>query len=125
MVVLFRILEGNVGAEGGTSESRKYIATQIRIERIGLKAYLAGCKVPGYESAECNCGWSHQTAKHILMHCPTWRTLRERLLNAVGTTDYRRIISTPSGLNTAAWMIMATEFLSQFSLAQILPYGEV
>jgi hypothetical protein len=46
------------------------LATHIRIERIGLNVYLHSRNVPSTDSSRCGCGRSHQTAKHVLMHCP-------------------------------------------------------
>jgi hypothetical protein len=69
------------------------VATHIRTERIGLRSYLASRKVPGYESPECLCGFAKQTVKHILVHCPMFSELRQRMLDAVGTPDYCRLVT--------------------------------
>ncbi len=45
------------------------LATHIRTERIGLKAYLHLNKVPGHDNSACECGHISQTVKHVLIHC--------------------------------------------------------
>src|SRR5271156_5338120 len=54
----------------GLSKPMSALITQIRTEKIGLNAFLADRRVPGYTAA-CTCGWPRQTAKHILMYCRT------------------------------------------------------
>lgn len=109
----------------GLQKAESTLATQIRTERIGLNAYLASRRVPDFDSPECDCGWGHQTARHILIHCTKWVTQRTHMLSTAGTTDYRRLITTARGLKAAARMLMKTDLLKQFSLAKILLYGEV
>ena len=45
------------------------VITQIRTEKIGLGAFLHQCKVPGYETPQCDCGGGKQTASHVLAKC--------------------------------------------------------
>lgn len=101
------------------------LAMQIRTERIGLKAYLYSRNVPGYTSPECECGLGSQTARHVIMHCPNWTDLRERLAGTLRTWDYRVVIGSWEGLREAARLIMDTGLLEQFALAKTLLYGEV
>lgn len=99
------------------------MATHIRTECIGLKAYLTDRKVPGYLSAACSCGFARQTAKHILMHCPLYAERRAEMLRAVGTQDYRTLTASAKGLKEASKFMIRTNLLEQFSLADILLYG--
>lgn len=46
------------------------LLTQIRTGKIGLAAFLHRCRVPGFESLACPCGWQWETAKHIVLGCP-------------------------------------------------------
>ena len=59
------------------------------------------------------------------MFCRKWDTLRQRMLNEAGTTDYHFLIGTGKGLKTATKMLMDTGLLGQFSLAKTLLYGDV
>jgi len=96
------------------------LATHIRIERIGLNAYLHFRNVSSANSLRCDCEWSHQTVKHILMHCSNWTHLRSSMLRDVDDTDYRIIVSTTKSLKAAAKMMMKTKLLKQFRVARAL-----
>ncbi len=104
----------------GLQKAESTLATHIRTERIGLNAYLHSRNVPGTDSPRCGCGWSHQTAKHVLMHCPDWSHLRSRMLQDAGSSDYRIIVATTKGLRAVAKMMMETELLEQFRVARTL-----
>lgn len=54
------------------------VLTQIRTEKIGLRAYLFDRHVPGIDDACCECGSPRQTARHILEECRLHRSARER-----------------------------------------------
>ncbi len=56
------------------------LAMHIRIERIDLNTYLHFRNVSDMNSLRCDCKWSHQTTKHVLMHCLNWLHLQSRML---------------------------------------------
>ncbi len=60
----------------------------IRIERIDLNIYLHSRNVSDTNSLQYNCEWSHQTTKHVLMHCSNWSHLRSRMLQDVDFLNY-------------------------------------
>jgi hypothetical protein len=91
------------------------LVTQIRTEMIGLNSFLSDRKVPGYSLA-CECGWSRQDAKHVIMFCPQQKQRREELYQAAGTRDYRKMFVTSRGVKAAATFIQATNLLPQFQL---------
>jgi hypothetical protein len=91
------------------------LITQIRTEKIGLNGFLTERHVPGY-SPECPCGWSRQTAKHIILNCPTYEDQRPELYTAAGTRDYRKMLVTSRGAKAAAILIQQTGLLPQFQL---------
>ncbi len=94
------------------------MAVQLRSEKIGLNDFLYRMKVPGIRNAECSCGWRKQTVKHILLFCPELAKERRELIEQVGTSDYRQILTQKHGIRAAArWMIKIGR-LDQFSLAQ-------
>jgi len=96
------------------------LATYIRIKRIELKIYLHSRNVSSVNSFWCNCEWSHQTVKHILMQCLNWMHLRLNMLWDVDFTNYRVIVSIMKNLKTTARMIMKTKLLKQFRMTRIL-----
>ncbi len=61
-------------------KAESILAMYIRIKRIDLNVYLHFRNVSDMNSLRCNCEWSHQTTKHVLMHCLNWLHLRLRML---------------------------------------------
>jgi len=59
------------------------LAIYIRIKRINLNIYLHLRNILSMNSSRCNCERSHQTAKHVLMHCLNWTHLQLRMLRDV------------------------------------------
>lgn len=98
------------------AKAESALATQIRTEKIGFAQFLHQSRVPTVDSPACDCGWHSQTAKHVIMYCRL-RPHRRRVLEEAGTTDYRRLISTPKGLRVVTKWVMKSGLLSQFSLA--------
>ena len=49
--------------------ARSSLITQIRIEEIGLKAFLYDSFVLGIDDESCMCGARSQTAHHVLQEC--------------------------------------------------------
>ena len=45
------------------------LITQMRTEKIGLKAFLYSRRVRGVEDEECECEAKEQTVRHILREC--------------------------------------------------------
>jgi hypothetical protein len=99
----------------GLSKPMSSLITQIRTEKIGLNAFLADRRVPGY-TATCPCGWPRQTAKHILMNCTDYEERRPSLFRAAGTRDYKEMTATTRGVKAAAQWLYGTGLLQQFSL---------
>jgi exonuclease III len=91
------------------------LVTQIRTEKIGLNAFLADRKVPGF-LPYCTCGYHRQTAKHVIMHCPDRDNGREIMFQAAGTHDYGKMLATARGVKAAAKFLQGTGLLSQFQL---------
>ena len=92
------------------------MATLIRTEHIGLRAYLTRRRVLGI-TPECTCGYRAQTLKHVMLFCPERQGSRLALIQAVGS-DWKAITQTKRGLNAATrWMIQES-VLDQFSLAR-------
>ena len=90
------------------------IATLVRSEFVGFKAFLHRVKVPGYDNPNCDCGGGLQTAKHMIMYCPLLR--REQLFVEAGSQDYRKLTSTVRGLRAVAKWIIRSGLLAQFKL---------
>ncbi len=96
------------------------LATHIRIKRIELKIYLHLRNMLSVNSLWCNCEWSHQTVKHILMHCLNWTHLQSNMLWNVNFTNYWIIISITKSLKATARMMMKMKLLKQFKVTRTL-----
>ena len=97
------------------SKATSALITQIRTEKIGLNAFLTQQHVPGY-IANCSCGWERQTAKHILLYCPSFTRGREELFRDAGTNSYSQMVVTTRGARAAAQFLQKTGLLPQFQL---------
>ncbi len=96
------------------------LAMHIRIKRINLNAYLHFKNVSDMNSLRCNCEWSHQTMKHVLMHCLNWLHLRSRMLQNADFSDYQIIIVITKSFKAIAKMMMKIKLLKQFRMTRIL-----
>jgi len=101
-------------------KAESILATHIRIERIDLNTYLHSRNVSGTNSLRCNCEWSHQTTKHVLMHCSNWSHLRSRMLQDADFSDYWIIVVITKSLRAVAKMMMKTKLLKQFRVTRTL-----
>ena len=98
------------------------LAMHIRIKRIDLNAYLHSRNVSDMNSSRCDCEWSHQTTKHVLMHCLNWLHLRSRMLQDADFSDYWIIIVIMKNLRAVAKMMMKTKLLKQFRVTRTLVF---
>ncbi len=99
---------------------KSILAIYIRIERIKLNVYLHLRNVSSVNSFRCNCEWSHQTVKHILMHCSNWTHLQLNMLWDIDFTNYRVIVLITRDLKATARMMMKMKLLKQFKVTRIL-----
>ncbi|RKF57519.1 hypothetical protein GcC1_188052 [Golovinomyces cichoracearum] len=98
---------------------KKHEATALMLLRsviIGLNAWLSSIKIPNISPA-CTCGEPFQTVKHILFFCPEHQTLRDQMLAKAGTTSFEKVLQTPKGCRAASRMLIATDRLTQFAVA--------
>ncbi len=101
-------------------KAESILAMHIRIERIDLNAYLHSRNVSDMNSLQCDCEWSHQTTKHVLMHCSNWSHLRSRMLQDADFLNYWIIIIITKSLRAVAKMMMKMKLLKQFKVTRTL-----
>ncbi len=99
-------------------KAESILAMHIRIKRIDLNIYLHSRNVSDMNSSWCNCEWSHQTTKHVLMHCLNWSHLRSRMLQDADFLNYQIIIVIMKSLKAVAKMMMKTKLLKQFKVTR-------
>ncbi len=95
-------------------------AIYIRIERIDFNVYLHSRNVSSMNSSRCNCEQSHQTAKHVLMHCSNWTHLWLKMLHDINFLNYQIIVTITKDLKAAARMMMKMKLLKQFKVIKTL-----
>ena len=102
----------------GLPKAHNSVLTQIRTEKIGLVAFLHKCRVPGFASPACPCGWQWETAKHIILDCPRFSQARCQLQQRTPSTDIRRLMSDPRAAAALATWFLQLDILPQFAWAR-------
>ncbi len=92
------------------------LITCIKIERINLNIYLHLRNVLSMNNLRCDCERSHQTAKHVLMHCSNWMHLWLRMLRDVDFSNYWIIVAIMKDLRAAVKMMIKMKLLKQFKV---------
>ncbi len=101
-------------------KAERTLAMHIRIKRIDLNTYLHSRNVSDMNSLRCDCEWSHQMTKHVLMHCSNWSHLRSRMLQDADFSNYWIIIIITKNLRAVAKIMMKTKLLKQFRVTRTL-----
>jgi len=101
-------------------KAKSIFVMHIRIKRIDLNAYLHSRNVSDMNSSRCDCKWSHQTMKHVLMHCSNWLHLRSRMLQDADFLNYWIIVVIMKSLRAVAKIMMKTKLLKQFKVTKTL-----
>ncbi len=99
-------------------KAESILARHIKIERIDLNVYLHFKNVSGMNSLRCDCKWSHQTMKHVLMHCLNWLHLQSRMLQDADFLNYQIIIIITKSLRAVTKMMMKMKLLKQFRVTR-------
>ncbi len=101
-------------------KAESILAMHIKIKCIDLNAYLHSRNVSDMNSLRCDCEWSHQTTKHVLMHCLNWLHLQSRMLQNADFLNYQIIVIITKNLKAVAKMMMKTKLLKQFKVTRTL-----
>ncbi len=116
----FHLFKKSVKMRDDLQKIESILATYIKIERIELNVYLHLRNMSNANSFQCDCKWSHQTVKHILMHCLNWTHLRLNMLWNIDFTNYWIIVSITKSLKTTARMMIKMKLLKQFRMTRTL-----
>ncbi len=101
-------------------KAESILAMHIRIERIDLNTYLHSKNVSNMNNLQCNCEWSHQMTKHVLMHCSNWLHLQSRMLQDADFLNNWIIIVIMKSLRAVTKMMMKMKLLKQFRMTRTL-----
>ncbi len=99
------------------------LITQIRTEKIGLKAFLYSRWVPGVEEEICECG-ARQTARHILHECRLFSKKRrewwaeERRKVKFGVITHKDMLTKPRYASMAADFMRSTGLIGQYQVLE-------
>jgi hypothetical protein len=89
--------------------------TQLRTEKIGLRAFLADRGIPEAEDGSCQCRGGRQTVYHTLFICKKLRTLREEILGqAQPIPDLTKWLTQAKPATRAAKFILDSKLLGQY-----------
>ncbi len=99
---------------------KNILAIYIKIECIKLNVYLHLKNVSSANISQCDCKWSYQTVKHILMHCSKWIHLWSNMLQDINFMNYWIIIAITKNLKMTVKIMMKTKLLKQFKVTRIL-----
>ena len=102
----------------GLPNAHTSILTQIRTGKIGLAAFLHKCRVPGFPSLACPCGWQWETAKHVILDCPRFSRERQVFRHSTSTTDFKQLTSDHQPAAALAVWFLHLDLLPQFSWAR-------
>lgn len=102
--------------------AKSSLITQIRTEKIGLKAFLYNRRVPGIEDESCECGATKQTVRHVLHECKLFYKQRRkwgaevRRKSPDGVISHKEMITTPRYASMAADFMRSTGLIGQYQV---------
>jgi hypothetical protein len=100
------------------------LLVQARTGRIGLAQFLNSRRVPGYETAKCQCLGGHETPRHMTQYCAIEGPRRPELRDSAGRAQaYPTLVGTGQGAKTFVRWMMVSGRLGQFSLAKRLLFS--
>ena len=107
----FHLFNKTIKMHDDLQKIENILAIYIKIECIDLNIYLHLRNILSMNSLRCNCEQSHQTAKHVLMHCLNWMHLRSKMLRDVDFLNYWIIIMITKSFRAAVRMMIKMKLL--------------
>jgi len=98
----------------GRAKPHSALLTQLRTGKIGFNQFLHERRVPGVDTAACECGRGRMSVKHVLLTCPKWKAERKAMQHGENTTDLRKLLGTRSAATAAIRMVLSISILNQF-----------
>ena len=97
------------------------LLVQARTGRIGLAKLLHSQRVPGFDTAKCQCYAGHETPRHVAHFCVEEANRRQQLRDSTDRTQpYARLIGTNEEARRFVRWMMFSNRLGQFVLAKRL-----
>ena len=107
----FHLFNKTIKMHDDLQKIENILAIYIKIECIDFNIYLHLRNILSMNSLQCNCEQSHQTAKHVLMHCLNWMHLRSKMLRDVDFLNYWIIIMITKSFRAAVRMMIKIKLL--------------
>jgi hypothetical protein len=99
------------------------LAVPIQTRKNSFNTFLYQARVPFFLSLLCSCGFGHQTAKHIIIHCRNFSAARHALRDDQGCLpDYKQLLTTLTGLKKVTRWVIERRMLGQYQRARGLSY---
>jgi hypothetical protein len=99
------------------------LAVQLQMGKNGFNTFLYQARVPSVLSPLCSCGFGHQTAKLIIIHCRNFKAARHALIDNQGCLPhYKQLVTTPTGLKKVTRWVIERGMLGQYQRARGLLY---
>jgi hypothetical protein len=90
------------------------LAVKMQTGKNGFNAFFYQACVPSVQSPLCSCGFGHQTAKHIIIHCRNFPAARQALRDNQGhQPDYKQLVTIPTGLKKVTRWVIERGMLGQ------------
>jgi hypothetical protein len=97
----------------GRAKPMTSILILLRTEKIGLRAFLHGMKVPAVDNPQCDCGQREETVQHFLLECAQWDRQRQTL-GPYRRKTLKEILGSREGSKRATEFVLQTGRLEQF-----------
>ncbi len=95
------------------------LAVQLRTGKNSFNAFKYQACLLTVLSPLCSCGFGHQTAKHIIIHCRNFSAARHALRDNQGhLLDYKQLITTLTGLKMVTRWVTERVMLSLYQKAR-------
>jgi len=107
----------------GLHKAESALLVQARTGRIRLARFLHSRKVPGFETAQCQCRAREETPRHMVLFCTHETNRKSQLTDRNGRNwSYPQLVGVNEAVKGFVRWMMFSGRLGQFTLAKRLLY---
>ena len=107
-----------LGLHEGLRKPQSSLIIQLRIGKVGFRAFLYQRRVLGVDDPYCDCR-EEMTVEHVLLRCARWSKLQGVELQGQNRNSLRGLLGTRRGCLAAARLVQKEELLAQFQKADM------